>query len=233
MKGGCFLFKKVFPIIAVLILCFSFFVVPASAAILTNDREYEKEQDVELTGFIPDGYKYYLTHQWDWNGDFYVAFFHSQPLMEKVEIPEKDGRLYYHMTESDGSNPLYYRFTSEEDMVKYLLNNDSSDVEYVYERDNVSYIRLNLTNSGMSYSNFDLTFTDGSSYFAENVYTKKETVIVNDDKTYFVDTFDGAYFSKNLTTEFIGIVPFVISFVVLVIAFHKGVSFILSFLRSA
>ena len=225
--------KKIVPLIAVLVLCFTVFVVPASAATLTNNKEYETEQEIELTGFIPEGYQYYLTHNWEYNGDWYIAFFHSQPVMEKVEHEEKNGLFYYHMTESNGSNPLYYRFSSEDDMLAYLLNNNASDVSYVYERDYISYVRLNLTNSGMSYSNFDLVFTDGSSYFKENVYTKSETIVVKDDKTYFVDKFDSAYFVNNITSEFISIVPVLIAFIVLALAMHKGISFIFGFIRNA
>ena len=209
----------------------------AGSTILTNKKEYDKEVEYELSGFIPEGYKYYFCHQWEYNNDYYIGFYKSEPVMTKelyrdTDYWDHDG-YFYHMTESDGSNPLYYRFSSYDDMIKYLVENDASNVEYVYERDSVSYMRVNQSNANTFYSNFDIVFTDGDTYFNKLSYTETRTETVVSDKSYFVDTFDSNYFVNNVTTEFIDIVPVVIVFIVVAIALCKGIQFLFGLIRQA
>lgn len=66
------------------ILCFiclaTVFTVPVFAAEndlkLSSDGEIDVEYDVELSGFIPEGYNYYFCHKWEYNDDYYIGFFH-------------------------------------------------------------------------------------------------------------------------------------------------------------
>ena len=153
--------------------------------------------------------------------------------MTKTLYAEKDGLEYYHITESDGSNPLYYRFKSYDNMISYLMENDASNVDYVYEKTDVPYMRLNLSNDKMFYSNFSLVFDDTTPYYEKNVYTVSETVTVTDKEPYLVDEFTSDFIATGLSSEFIGVLPIVIPLIVLYIALHKGIRFMFNFIRSA
>ena len=226
------MFKRFVAVLGLLVVLVACFVFPASAATLTNDREVEEERDIELTGFIPDGYSYYFCHQWDSNDDYYIGFYKSVPIMEK-RTHIFGGISYYKMFESDGSNPLYYRFDTYDDMIAYLVLNDASNVDYVYDRNYIEHMYINLSSERMLYSNFDVAFSDGDLYYSKNAYTEKETVMVKGDKTYVVDTFDAKYFSDNILVEIIGILPVALSVAFMYLALRSGLRFLFSFLRNS
>lgn len=224
--------KRIMPLLIVLVTLCGLFVVPASASTLVTNKEYETTVETELHGFIPDGYKYYFCHQWENNDAYYIGFYKSAPVMDKT-IYDWSGHQYYKLSESDGSNPLYYRFRTYDDMIAYLVLNDASDAGYVYEVNHIEAMFVNLSNERTLYSNFDLNFTDGDVYYAKNAYTVTENVIVKDEKPYLVDEFTSDFISAGLSAEFIGILPVVVSFIVLYIALHKGIRFLFNFIRSA
>lgn len=224
--------KKYFVLVLAVVVFFCF-VFPVSASVLVDQNEVESEVVTELTGFIPEGYKYYICQQWERNGDYYIGFFKSFPVMTHDLYREGLSSYYfYHVYASDSSNPLYYRFDSYDDMIGYLITNDSNSFEFVYEVNDTSYMRINSTSDKMFFCNFDFVFDDGELYFSRNPYVKVNTELVPSEDSFFVGLFTSDDLLSLTLSEVLSVLPVAIVVLVGFIGIRKGILFISNKVRS-
>lgn len=202
--------------IIILIVTLLLFITPVTVLAESETRE-SFLTDTEI-GFIPEGYNYYIAHKWGYNDGYYVGFFVNEPVITGEYL---DGS-YTSYKLQDIEKCLYYRFDSEDKMKDYLYNNDFSGVKEVYKKDFLDFMRVDLNNTNMYYSNFDIINGD-SIYYRSNPYF------------FYKTNLKGGYYSSDILDSVLAaikfLVPIILVFIVGYIGFKKAFNFITSTIR--
>lgn len=212
-----------------LVLLFSLvFSFASHAAVLSSTEEGEKDVEVELVDFIPDGYRFYICTSWIGENTYPLIFFKDLPTFDSVPDSDSWGS-FHHVYSSDGSDPLFYDFFSAEDLLSYVHTGELS--ENVRIRENYArYARLNLSPS-VYYTNTRLSFSDtGETYAALKPFTKTVSQTVPDTKTLFAGM-DSAALSSPILGEILALLPVLLVVFCGYIGIRKGVAFLADFVR--
>ena len=212
-----------------LVLLFSLvFPFASHAAVLSSTVEGEKDVEVELVDFIPDGYRYYICSSWTGENTFPLIFFKDVPTFDSVPDSDSWGS-FYHVYSSDGSDPLFYDFFCEEDLLSYVHTGELP--ENVRIRENyINYARLDLTPS-IYYTNTRLSFSDtGETYAPLKPFTKTVSQTVPYTKTLFAGM-DSAALSSPILSEILALLPVLLAIFVGYIGIRKGLGFLVDFVK--
>ena len=219
--------KNPFWITSIIMLFTLFFQFQAHAGLLTYEQEGEIEVEKAITGFIPDGYKYYISHHWDYNSTYVLGFFRSVPELTSELFPEGGGKSYLHCQSSDASKITFYDFETEKDLLTYIYSNDNTIVpENCRIRiDYETYMRLDPSDTSY-YSNCDLAFSDtGNLYIKSNPYSQIITETVTDDVPYLVGGITTADLFFGLFIDILAVLSAVVPVIIFGIGLKRGLSF--------
>lgn len=228
--------KRFPPLLPLFISLFiSLFVMESHAAVLTDIKEVEKEVEKEIDGFIPDGYRYYISHFWDYDGGLWnLTFYKDKPTFSTQLYREQNSNeYYYHVYSSDKSFPLFYDFSSEEDLLNFIYSGGEIVPDDLIIRENyVLYMRMNENPEGSVYhTNSDLIFSDtGKIYQKYSPYTETITEVVPSTDTYIVGDIGHDTISTLFRSLFLPILPPLLIVFIGYIGIRKGISFIMSIL---
>lgn len=154
--------KKLILILLTLLL----FIAPVT--VFAEEIEETVDEEVTDVAFIPEGYNYYIAHKWGYNNYYYIGYYKEIPI---IDGEYTDGSSYVSYKLNGSCN--YYKFESLNDLQAFLYTGSTKLA--VSSSVTNTFMRVDKENTNFIYSNFDIKFSTGETYYTINTFTSKDS----------------------------------------------------------
>lgn len=156
--------KKLILILFTLLL----FIAPVTVTVFAEEIEETVEEEVTDVAYIPEGYNYYIAHKWGYNDYYYIGYYKEVPV---IDGEHTDGGSY--ISYKLNGSCLYYKFESFNDLQAFLYTGSTKLA--VSSSVTNTFMRVDKENTNFIYSNFDIKFSTGETYYTTNTFTNKDS----------------------------------------------------------